>query len=51
MDSSNFHFSDGNFEDAFSVNNSGYIIISKKLDRETREFYELTVKATDKAGE
>ena len=32
------------------MNNSGFLIISKKLDRESREFYELAVKATDKAG-
>lgn len=42
--------SDGNTGDAFSMNNSGFIVVSGKLDRETKEFYELSVKATDKAG-
>ncbi|XP_028399799.1 protocadherin Fat 4-like isoform X2 [Dendronephthya gigantea] len=41
---------DGNFGDAFSMNNSGFLVVSNNLDRETKEFYELTVKATDKAG-
>ena len=33
------------------MNDSGYVMLSQKLDRETTEFYELSIKATDKAGE
>ena len=43
-------FADGNIGGAFTVNNSGFVVVSEKLDRETREFYELNIKATDKAG-
>lgn len=34
----------------FSIDSSGNITVAKKLDRETKSAYELTVTARDRAG-
>ena len=35
---------------AFAINSSGFILVAKKLDRETKNAYELTIVAEDRAG-
>ena len=36
--------------DAFTINSTGFILVAKKLDRETENAYELTIVAEDRAG-
>lgn len=36
--------------DAFAINSTGFILVAKKLDRETENAYELTIVAEDRAG-
>lgn len=40
----------GNVGGAFSIDSSGNITVAKKLDRETKNAYELTITAQDRAG-
>lgn len=40
----------GNDGSVFSIDSSGNITVAKKLDRETKSAYELTVTARDRAG-
>ena len=40
----------GNVGDVFAINSSGFILVAKKLDRETKNAYELTITAEDRAG-
>lgn len=40
----------GNVGDVFAINSSGFILVAKKLDRETKSVYELTITAEDRAG-
>ena len=40
----------GNVGDVFAINSSGFILVAKKLDRETKSAYELTITAEDRAG-
>ena len=40
----------GNVGDVFAINSSGFILVAKKLDRETKNAYELTIAAEDRAG-
>lgn len=36
--------------DVFTINSTGFILVAKKLDRETENAYELTIVAQDRAG-
>lgn len=36
--------------DVFTINSTGFILVAKKLDRETENAYELTIVAEDRAG-
>ena len=40
----------GNAGSVFSIDSFGNITVAKKLDRETKSAYELTVTAQDRAG-
>jgi len=40
----------GNAGSAFAIDSFGNITVAKKLDRETRSAYELTVTAQDRGG-
>lgn len=40
----------GNVGNVFAINSSGVILVAKKLDRETKDAYELTITAEDRAG-
>lgn len=40
----------GNVGDVFAINSSGFILVAKELDRETKNAYELTITAEDRAG-
>ena len=40
----------GNVGDVFTINSSGSILVAKKLDRETKNAYELTITAEDRGG-
>lgn len=39
-----FNITDGNTDDAFAINSSGVVTTTKKLDRETKSSYLLTVR-------
>ena len=45
-----FFLSAGNAGSVFSIYSFGNITVAKKLDRETKSAYELTVTAQDRAG-
>ena len=40
----------GNVGGGFAINSSGFILVANKLDRETKNAYELTITAEDRAG-
>jgi hypothetical protein len=46
LDNVHYNITGGNIDDAFYIDNRGYIFLFKPLDRETTDSYNLTVQAT-----